>query len=139
MNWCLSGAEFYPYFFWIGDGGDIFQSFRKATKSLKVNGGNELQSGEFSHGSGLDLYDATFRMYDAQIGMFHQVDSWADITEDWSLYSFAFDNPVSFNDPLGLTSDTTVLEKVIVTPSGRDPMSAICMTCSLPALILRKL
>jgi RHS repeat-associated protein len=66
------------------------------------NDGNELQSKEFSDGSGLELYDATYRMYDAQLGRFHQIDPLADLSLSWSTYVFASDNPISRNDPLGL-------------------------------------
>jgi hypothetical protein len=73
-------------------------------------------------------------MYDPQIGRFHQVDPLADITDDWSPYSFAFNNPVSFNDPFGLTSDTSVpgvplMPEVIVTESGSSALTPVCMTC----------
>ncbi len=82
----------------------------------KFNGGNELQSGEFSDGSGLELYDANFRMYDAQIGRFHQQDPLADVLEDESPYSFASNNPVLYNDPLGLSkTDDNTLPEVVVT------------------------
>jgi len=67
------------------------------------NGGDELQNKEFSDGSGLESYDAFFRMYDPQIGRFWQQDPLAEASEDWSPYSFVQDNPVSFSDPLGLT------------------------------------
>jgi len=69
----------------------------------KYNGGNELQANEFNDGSGLDLYDAHFRFYDAQIGRFHQIDAFAGITLSISTYAFSNNNPVSNNDPLGLT------------------------------------
>ena len=88
-----------------------------AENKYRYNSGNELQNKEFSDGSGLDWYDATFRMYDAQIGRFHQVDLLADIFDDQSPYSFAYNNPLLFNDPLGLASDTawkTLPEVIIV-------------------------
>src|SRR5690606_28800571 len=80
------------------------------------NGGNELQSKEFSDGSGLELYDANFRFYNAQIGRFQQIDEFADIVDSWSPYAFGFNNPILFNDPLGLlaSSDTITLPEVIV-------------------------
>lgn len=78
----------------------------KAAGSLankyQYNGGNELQSAEFSDGSGLEMYDAKNRMYDPQTGRFGQVDEFSEVTLGWSTYSFAFDNPIRFNDPLGL-------------------------------------
>ncbi|MBX3241946.1 MAG: hypothetical protein KIT80_13240 [Chitinophagaceae bacterium] len=66
------------------------------------NDGNELQNEEFSDGSGLEWYDATFRMYDPQIGRFHQIDELADGNWEVSPYQFVLNNPISFNDPLGL-------------------------------------
>src|SRR5690606_7326466 len=59
---------------------------------------------EFSDGSGLELYETTFRGYDPQVGRFWQLDPLADLTESISLYVFANNNPLSFNDPYGLTA-----------------------------------
>ncbi|PVD53794.1 hypothetical protein DC498_04600 [Terrimonas sp.] len=86
----------------------------------KFNGGNELQSKEFSDGSGLELYDAVFRQFDAQIGRFHQIDPLADIIDGWSPYAFSFNNPILFNDPLGLLagSDTITLPEIVI--NGRS-------------------
>jgi RHS repeat-associated protein len=102
------------------------------------NGGNELQNKEFSDGSGLDWYDATFRMYDPQIGRFHQIDPLAEFFGEYSPYTFANNNPILLNDPLGLSSDTprvsgsgftpetsTILPEVIVNVVKPD-----CKTCS---------
>jgi RHS repeat-associated protein len=69
----------------------------------RFNGGNELQNKEFSDGSGLELYDAKYRMYDAQIGRFHQIDPLTDEGGQESLtpYQFSYNNPVRYNDPDG--------------------------------------
>ncbi len=77
-----------------------------AENKRRFNKGNELQSNEFSDGSGLELYDATFRMYDAQIGRFHQIDPLVDMSLDHSPFAFSNNNPILLNDPLGLKGDT---------------------------------
>ena len=68
----------------------------------KFNKGNELQHKEFSDGSGLELYDAHYRMQDPQLGRFWQIDALAGATTDISSYVFGSDNPISRNDPFGL-------------------------------------
>jgi RHS repeat-associated protein len=100
-----------------------------AENKYKFNDGNELQSKEFSDGSGLEIYDAGFRMYDPQIGRFHQLDPLADLFEGYSPYVFALNNPILMNDPLGLAADTAQpgvpeMEPVIVTPGNNSPSNA---------------
>ncbi|MDO6433190.1 DUF6443 domain-containing protein [Flavitalea sp. BT771] len=84
----------------------------------RFNGSDELQNKEFSDGSGLEVYDAVFRMYDPQIGRFWQIDPLSEMSEGWSTYSFVQDNPVSFNDALGLTDSVP----------GVKPMAAVIVT-----------
>ncbi len=86
----------------------------KLENKRKFNGGNELQSGEFSDGSGLELYDAKNRMYDAQLGRFGQIDALADMSQSTSPYVFASNNPISINDPLGLKDSIPTLAPVTV-------------------------
>ncbi|ANI89334.1 hypothetical protein A9P82_08535 [Arachidicoccus ginsenosidimutans] len=77
--------------------------------------GNELQSGEFADGSGLDAMDFEARMYDPQIGRFWQQDPMQEYMRRWSSYAFSFDNPILFNDPTGRApGDTAELPTVIL-------------------------
>ncbi|SIN83603.1 DUF6443 domain-containing protein [Chitinophaga niabensis] len=64
--------------------------------------GNELQSGEFADGSGLELYDFNVRSYDPQLGRFLNSDPATELAYDWTGYRFGFNNPVLLNDPTGL-------------------------------------
>ncbi len=73
----------------------------------KFNSGNELQSGEFGDGSGLELYDAHFRQLDPQLGRFWQVDPLAGATYNSSPFAFGNNNPILINDPFGLIGDST--------------------------------
>lgn len=80
----------------------------KSENKYKFNGGNELLSGEFSDGGGLDVYDAIHRRYDQQLGRFNQIDALADVSLHQSPYNFASNNPIRINDPLGLADNMPV-------------------------------
>lgn len=73
-----------------------------AENKFKFNDATELESKEFSDGSGLELYATEFRSYNAQIGRFHQIDPLTEFSLNWSGYSYVQNNPILFNDPYGL-------------------------------------
>jgi RHS repeat-associated protein len=104
-----------------------------AENKYRANDGSELQNKEFSDGTGLEGYDASFRMYDPQIGRFWQIDPWGELSESYSLYSFCLDNPISFVDPLGLTPDS--LPAVVVTPGQNTGTHLAKITPDAPPTI----
>ena len=71
-----------------------------ATNKYRYNG-KELQSQEFSDGTGLETYDFGARFYDNQLGRFTTVDPNANHTSDISPYVYCDDHPLNAVDPDG--------------------------------------
>lgn len=54
-------------------------------------------------------------MYDPPIGRFWQIDPLADVNENSSPYSFAYNRPINYNDPSGLDTSWKELQTLVFT------------------------
>ncbi len=123
----LETTEYYPFGLTMTGISSKALKANYAENKYKYNDGTELENKEFNDGSGLELYATEFRMYDPQIGRFHQIDDLADIYLNYSPYVFANNNPILLNDPLGLAADTTTLPEVVI--NGGSPPPPKCLHC----------
>jgi RHS repeat-associated protein len=102
----LETGSYYPFGLTMAGISDKAVKSQYAENKYRFNKGTELQNKEFSDGTGLELYETNFRSLDPQLGRFWQMDPLAQTLPSFSPYQFADDNPIFFNDPLGLLSDS---------------------------------
>ncbi|SFW89375.1 DUF6443 domain-containing protein [Chitinophaga sancti] len=98
----LEETHYYPFGL-LMDG--ISSNVLKGTTYERNNykyGGKQLKSGEFSDGSGLELYDFAARQLDPQLGRWNSPDPLSDEGTDWTPYRYGFNNPMRYTDPTGL-------------------------------------
>jgi len=122
----LEENHYYPFGLTMAGISDKALKSNYAENKYRWNKKNELQNKEFSDGSGLEQYDATYRSYDPQVGRFWQIDPMSNEQEDISGFAFASNNPILLNDPLGLLSDSShpqVRETVTVTANRQSGTS----------------
>lgn len=80
-------------------------AFKNELYNYKYNGK------EWQDELGLNVTAMDFRMYDNALGRFHNIDVMTEVMPSLSPYRFAFNNPVIWKDPSGLSEESDVVEE----------------------------
>jgi RHS repeat-associated protein len=94
----LEETHYYPFGLIMAGISSKAATFGEPQNEIKFNGIE--QNNDFD----MNMYDAHYRNFDPQLGRFWQLDP--KPSDSISLYAFAFNNPIKYNDPLG---DTAIL------------------------------
>lgn len=126
----LEETQYYPFGLTMAGISSRALAFGGNINRYKFNDGTELSKAEFSDGVGLDWYETSFRGYDAQIGRFWQIDPLAEATDNITPYAYCNNNPISFNDPLGLDTTVTINGNQQLTLTDSEQRSAVTVSAT---------
>jgi RHS repeat-associated protein len=74
--------------------------------------------------------ETPYRIYDKQLGIFWQTDELADMFSDVSPYQYAYNNPINYNDPTGLSAAPA--------PKPQPILGDECPQCDQFATVLKE-
>ena len=120
----LEESHFYP--FGLTMHGISSKVLSAVHNTKKYNAGSEYSNGEFINGDGLEIYDTYFRSLDPQIGRWWQIDPHCEYHLSTSPYSYVLNNPMLYNDPLGLdTVRTKLVDGKMSIPTNPDKATVL--------------
>ena len=98
----LEAYSYYP--FGLQQKGIGLEETTSSLQNKYTYNGKELQED-----LGLDQYDYGARFYDAQIGRWLTQDPLSEISQRWSTYNYAYNNPLRFIDANGMYSTSPLM------------------------------
>ncbi|WP_276374884.1 Ig-like domain-containing protein [Chryseolinea sp. H1M3-3] len=91
----VSSQDYYPF-------GLAFNAYQRENS---IQQPHQYNGKEIQDELNLQWMDYGARMYDAQIGRWHVVDPLSDAFASWNPYAYAYNNPIRFVDPFGMSND----------------------------------